>query len=176
VSLATPGEAGEIEIETSSQNLSKTQVCVLCRLALGDDHQQALTCVLQYIISNVLGTPTTRTLARVKRIGGGFGGKETRSIMFSAAAAVAAQATGKPVRMVIDRHFDMLMTGGRHPFYSKYKIGFTNDGRIQAGDFEMYANGGCTVDLSIGVLDRYACINLSLSLSRCVCMCVVCIY
>jgi len=133
VTIATPSEDGEIEIVTSTQNPTKTQ----------------------YVVSNVLGTPATRTVVRTKRIGGGFGGKETRSIFISAAAAVAAQVTGKPVRMVLDRNVDMLITGGRHPFLGKYKVGFTKEGRLQAADIQLFANGGCSIDLSIGVLDRY---------------------
>lgn len=63
----------------------------------------------------------------MKRMGGGFGGKETRSIFVSCAAAVAARKFNRPIRLALDRDDDMLMTGGRHPFLGKYKVGIRFD-------------------------------------------------
>uniref|UniRef100_A0A8C6Z9C6 Aldehyde oxidase 2-like n=1 Tax=Nothoprocta perdicaria TaxID=30464 RepID=A0A8C6Z9C6_NOTPE len=61
--------------------------------------------------------------------------------------------TGRPVRFVLERDMDMLITGGRHPFFGKYKVGFMNDGRIVAADFQCYVNGGCTKDESELVIE-----------------------
>jgi xanthine dehydrogenase/oxidase len=87
-------------------------------------------------------------------MGGGFGGKETRSLYVSCAAAVGAYHTKKPVRMVLDREEDMMSSGTRHPFYFKYKAGVSKDGKIIAMDVQLYSNAGCTIDLSGAVMDR----------------------
>ena len=73
----------------------------------------------------VLGVPANRVVVRVKRMGGGFGGKESRSTLLSTVVALSAQRLGRPVRCMLDRDQDMVVTGGRHPFYAKYKVGET---------------------------------------------------
>uniref|UniRef100_A0A452RIH5 Xanthine dehydrogenase n=1 Tax=Ursus americanus TaxID=9643 RepID=A0A452RIH5_URSAM len=110
--IAVPkGEQGEMELFVSTQNTMKTQS----------------------FVANMLGVPANRILVRVKRIGGGFGGKETRSTVVSTAVALAAYKTGRPVRCMLDRDEDMLITGGRHPFLAKYKVldvgSYAGDGR-----------------------------------------------
>lgn len=102
VTHAHPGEEDEMVIYSSTQNPHETQMHV----------------------AEVLGVPANRVVARTKRMGGGFGGKETRSIFVSCAAAVAAQKHKRAVRLALDRDDDMLMTGGRHPFLGKYKVRF----------------------------------------------------
>ena len=57
----------------------------------------------------------------------------------------------KPVRIMLDRNEDMLCTGGRHPFLGSYKVGFTSGGQLTALDLQLYANGGISLDLSVGV-------------------------
>ena len=66
------------------------------------------------------GLPANRVVCRVKRMGGGFGGKETRNVFASCAAAVAAHLSGRPVHLALHRDVDMSTSGGRHPFYAKY--------------------------------------------------------
>ncbi len=105
-------------------------------------------------LANVLGVPQNRIVVKVKRMGGGFGGKETRSIFIAAAAAVAAQRFRRPVRVLLDRDVDMALTGGRHPFLGRYKVGASKDGRINALSLELYSNAGCSYDLSLPVMDR----------------------
>lgn len=87
-------------------------------------------------------------------MGGGFGGKETRSITLSSAVALAAKKTKRPVRCMLTREEDMITMGQRHPFLGKYKIGFSKDGKIQAFDVDVFNNGGWTFDLSAAVLER----------------------
>ncbi|VAH05345.1 unnamed protein product [Triticum turgidum subsp. durum] len=108
----------------------------------------------QKYVANALGLPLSKVVCKTKRIGGGFGGKETRSAIFAAAASVASYCLRRPVKIVLDRDVDMITTGQRHSFLGKYKLGFTNDGKIQALDLEIYNNGGNSLDLSLAVLER----------------------
>ncbi|XP_021573473.1 aldehyde oxidase 2 [Carlito syrichta] len=101
---------------------------------------------MQKTVSLTLNIPINRITCHVKRVGGGFGGKVRRPAVFGAIAAVGAIKTGHPIRLVLDREDDMLITGGRHPLFGKYKVGFMNNGRIKALDVECYINGGCTLD------------------------------
>nr|XP_040149313.1 aldehyde oxidase-like isoform X1 [Ictidomys tridecemlineatus] len=103
---------------------------------------------VQKTVSSTLNIPINRITCHVKRVGGGFGGKVGRPSVFGAIAAVGAVKTGHPIRLVLDREDDMLITGGRHPLFGKYKVGFMNNGRIKALDIECYINGGCTLDHS----------------------------
>ncbi|XP_061480984.1 xanthine dehydrogenase/oxidase [Rhineura floridana] len=131
--IAVPkGEDGEMELFVSTQNPAKTQE----------------------FVANALGVPSNRIVVRVKRMGGGFGGKETRNVILSTAVAVAAVKTGRPVRCMLDRDEDMLISGGRHPFLGQYKVGFRKNGRITSLEVSYYSNGGNSVDLSFGVMDR----------------------
>ena len=97
---------------------------------------------------------SNKVLVRVKRIGGGFGGKETRSIPLSSVCALAAKKTGKPVRYMLTREEDMITSGQRHPFLGRYKIGVNKDGKIQALDCDIFNNAGWTFDLSASVVER----------------------
>ncbi|KAM4697844.1 aldehyde oxidase-like [Rhinophrynus dorsalis] len=107
---------------------------------------------VQLSVSAALGVPTNRIKTSVKRVGGAFGGKVTKPMIFASASAVAAHKTKRPVRCVLERGDDMLITAGRHPLLGKYKVGFMNDGRIVAADVSFYTNAGCTPDESILVL------------------------
>lgn len=95
-----------------------------------------------------------KVVVRVKRLGGGFGGKETRAVVLSSAVALAAKKTGKPVRYMLTREEDMITSGQRHPFLGRYKIGFNKDGKIQALDCDIFNNAGWTFDLSASVMER----------------------
>uniref|UniRef100_A0A5F8HK87 xanthine dehydrogenase n=1 Tax=Monodelphis domestica TaxID=13616 RepID=A0A5F8HK87_MONDO len=131
--IAVPkGEEGEMELFVSTQNTMKTQS----------------------FVAKVLGVPDNRIVVRVKRMGGGFGGKETRSTVLSTAVALAAYKTGRPVRCMLDRDEDMLITGGRHPFLARYKVGFMKTGKIVALEVEHYSNAGNTLDLSQSIMER----------------------
>jgi len=87
-------------------------------------------------------------------MGGGFGGKETRSVQLSSILALAAQKTRRPVRYMLTREEDMIMSGQRHPFLGRWKIGVNKDGKIQALDVDIFNNGGWSWDLSAAVCER----------------------
>ncbi|TVU25483.1 hypothetical protein EJB05_27981, partial [Eragrostis curvula] len=108
----------------------------------------------QQCVANVLGLPQSKVVCKTKRIGGGFGGRETRSAIFAAAASVSSYCLRRPVKIVLDRDIDMITTGHRHSFLGKYKVGFTNKGKILALDIKIYNNGGHTLDRSLSVLER----------------------
>uniref|UniRef100_A0A3Q2SQ84 Xanthine dehydrogenase n=1 Tax=Fundulus heteroclitus TaxID=8078 RepID=A0A3Q2SQ84_FUNHE len=122
VTLAVPREDGEMELFISSQSPSDSQVTGKSPKALG--------------------VPANRVLVRVKRMGGGFGGKEI-SVPW-----VVSFRLKRPVRCMLDRDEDMLITGGRHPFYGKYKVGFLQTGKVVALDVTFYSNAGNSMDLS----------------------------
>ncbi|XP_015875905.3 xanthine dehydrogenase 1 isoform X1 [Ziziphus jujuba] len=108
----------------------------------------------QKYVSHVLGLPMSKVVCKTKRIGGGFGGKETRSAVFAAAASVPSYLLNRPVKLTLDRDTDMLVSGQRHSFLGKYKVGFTTDGKVLALDLEIYNNAGNSLDLSPAVLER----------------------
>ncbi|XP_066492251.1 aldehyde oxidase 3-like [Tiliqua scincoides] len=101
---------------------------------------------VQELVAAVLNVPANRIMSHTRRVGGAFGGKITKPPFFAAAAAVAAHKTGCPVRFVLERADDMIITGGRHPLLVKYKVGFMNDGKITAVDLQSYINNGSTPD------------------------------
>jgi xanthine dehydrogenase/oxidase len=105
-------------------------------------------------IAHCLGIPMHKVVVRTKRLGGGFGGKETRAAFLNAAAAVPAYILRRPVRLVLDRDEDMSMTGHRHPFMAKYKVGCTPQGQIVAMNIDLYNNAGNSLDLSHSIMDR----------------------
>ena len=90
----------------------------------------------------------------MKRMGGGFGGKETRSVQLSSILALAAQKTKRPVRCMLTREEDMVTSGQRHPFLGRWKMGVNKDGKIQALDLDIFNNGGWSWDLSAAVCER----------------------
>lgn len=111
----------------------------------------------QKFCASSTGTPAAKVVCRVKRMGGGFGGKETRSVFASCAAAVAAKKINRPVRLTLARNVDMLTTGHRHAFVSKYVASAkkTEDGvKLISMDVQVYNNGGSALDLSGPVADR----------------------
>ncbi|KAM0813135.1 putative xanthine dehydrogenase [Seiridium cardinale] len=130
--LAIPHPEGEYEIWTSSQNPTESQM----------------------FAARILQVPANKVVARVKRLGGGFGGKETRCVLLSTIMALAAQKTGRPVRCMLNRDEDMVMSGQRHPFLAKWKVGVNKDGKLQALDVDVFNNAGWSFDLSAAVCER----------------------
>lgn len=94
-------------------------------------------------------------VAKVKRIGGGFGGKETRASILAVPVAIAAYKLKKPVRAVFDREEDMQVTGYRHPCLIEYEVAFDNDGKIMGARFQVYSNAGNSMDISCSVRIYY---------------------
>ncbi|MGK7932231.1 MAG: xanthine dehydrogenase molybdopterin binding subunit [Microcystaceae cyanobacterium] len=108
----------------------------------------------QTMVAKVLGIANNQVVVTCLRMGGGFGGKETQANPSACAAALAAQKTGKSVRVRLRRHEDMLMTGKRHDFLTNYRLGFTKEGKITALKADVYARGGWSLDLSPPVMTR----------------------
>ena len=104
--------------------------------------------------AKVLGLPDHNIEVDVKRLGGGFGGKEDQATPWACMAALAAWHTKKPVELVLGRADDIKMTGKRHPYKSDFKIGVTKEGKILAYEANHYQNSGATADLSPAVLER----------------------
>jgi xanthine dehydrogenase large subunit len=129
--LAMPGE-GQIEVHSSTQHPSE----------------------IQHKVADALGLAMHDVRVVVRRMGGGFGGKESQANALAIACAVAAERTGRPCRMRYDRDDDMTITGKRHDFRIDYEVGFDEDGRIRAIDVQHFARCGWSLDLSLAVCDR----------------------
>ncbi len=129
---AEPGEDGSMFVMSSTQHPSE----------------------VQHIVAHVLHVPVNHVVVQSPRMGGGFGGKETQAATFAALAALAAAKTQRPVRVRVNRDLDMMLTGKRHPFLAKFKVGFDGDGHLLAAKVELFSNGGWSLDLSMPVTDR----------------------
>ncbi|XP_059473955.1 xanthine dehydrogenase [Neocloeon triangulifer] len=131
-----------------------------CTFALPKEEELEIYCStqnpaeIQKLVAHMVGVPLNRVTCRVKRIGGGFGGKESRGVLVALPVALAAHKLRRPVRCMLDRDEDMVATGGRNPFRGRYQVGFDSQGRIHACKMTMFNNAGCSVDLSCSVMDR----------------------
>ncbi|MFF3155405.1 xanthine dehydrogenase molybdopterin binding subunit [Streptomyces sp. NPDC057910] len=133
--LAHIDESGQVFVQSSSQHPSETQE----------------------IVAHVLGLHSHEVTVQCLRMGGGFGGKEMQPHGFAAVAALGARLTGRPVRLRLNRTQDLTMSGKRHGFHAAWRIGFDAEGRIQALDATLTADGGWSLDLSEPVLARALC-------------------
>ncbi|MFQ5640764.1 MAG: molybdopterin cofactor-binding domain-containing protein, partial [bacterium] len=109
---------------------------------------------VQRTVAKILGVPHHKIEVDVKRLGGGFGGKEDQATPWSCLAALAAWHLQKPVELVLSRFDDIKMTGKRHPYSADFKIGVSKDGKILAYEVKHYQNSGAAADLSTAVLER----------------------
>jgi xanthine dehydrogenase large subunit len=132
VSLAVPREAGEMVIYCSTQHPTEIQHCV----------------------AKMLRVPDAAIVCECRRMGGGFGGKESQAAQWAALAALAASLLGRPAKMRLDRDDDMIMTGKRHDFIIDYEAGFDDRGELSAVDATLNGRCGYSADLSLGVNDR----------------------
>jgi len=130
--LAIPQEGGDMLVQSSSQHPSE----------------------IQHKVADALGVPMHAVRVEVRRMGGGFGGKESQGNALAVIAAVAARLTGRPCKMRYDRDDDMIVTGKRHDFRIDYRAGFDGQGRIAGVDFTQYCRCGWSQDLSLPVADR----------------------
>jgi xanthine dehydrogenase large subunit len=108
----------------------------------------------QEIVARVLGVPKNEVVVQCLRMGGAFGGKETQANAWAAVAALAAKKLSRPVRVRLTRAQDMAMTGKRHPFLGRFRVGFSNEGVLSALKLELYCDGGWSLDLSAPILAR----------------------
>ena len=130
--LALPGEAGEMHVVSSTQHPTE----------------------IQHKVAEALGVPMHAVRVETRRMGGGFGGKESQGNALAVACALAARLTGQPCKMRYDRDDDMVITGKRHDFRIDYKVGVDAEGRILAVDFTHYTRAGWSADLTLPVADR----------------------
>jgi xanthine dehydrogenase/oxidase len=108
------------------------------------------------VIAKTLGLPQHKIVCKVRRLGGAFGGKDTRTTHYAAIVAVAAFKVKRPVRLVLERDVDMLLTGNRHPFLANYKMRVSRQGIFKAFQVDFVSNAGCSLDLSLSVLQQAA--------------------
>lgn len=112
---------------------------------------------MQHIVAHALGLPSHSVTVECRRMGGGFGGKESQSALWAAAASIAAAHLKRPVKLRADRDDDMLVTGKRHCFHYEYEVGFDDSGRMLAAKVEMVSRAGYSADLSGPVATRAVC-------------------
>ncbi|MEM6365146.1 MAG: xanthine dehydrogenase molybdopterin binding subunit [Planctomycetota bacterium] len=130
--LAELGEMRSLTLHCSTQNPTETQA----------------------VVAEVLGLSMHQVVCQCKRMGGGFGGKETQSAIPALMTSLVALKTQRPARIVYDKHTDMIVTGKRHAYVSRYRVGFDAQGRIIAAKFDFFSNGGAFADLSTSVMER----------------------
>lgn len=112
---------------------------------------------MQKLVCALLGLQSNQVVVEMRRMGGGFGGKESQSALFCCVAALGAHKLKRPVKLRLDRDDDMLITGKRHCFTYRYEAGFEPDGRINAVRVEMVTRAGFSADLSAPVATRAIC-------------------
>ncbi|MGE6663346.1 xanthine dehydrogenase molybdopterin binding subunit [Pseudomonas sp. NPDC077408] len=132
VSSVMPTEDGGMIVYTSTQNPTE----------------------VQKLVAEVLGVSMNRIVIDMRRMGGGFGGKETQAAGPACMCAVIAHLTGRPTKMRLPRMEDMTMTGKRHPFYVEYDVGFDDDGLLHGIEIDLAGNCGYSPDLSGSIVDR----------------------
>jgi xanthine dehydrogenase large subunit len=130
--IAYPRDGGIIEIHSSTQHPTE----------------------VQHLVAEALGLPQKDVVCIVKRLGGGFGGKETQAAPFAVYAAMVAKALQRPARLVLDKDTDMMITGKRNPFHVHYDVAVREDGEIVALDARLYSDGGACADLSTAIMER----------------------
>ena len=127
-----PREDGQLEVHSSTQHPTETQ----------------------HVVAEACGVSFSDVVCIAKRLGGGFGGKESQAAPIAAYAALIAKRSGRAARLVLSKDDDMIITGKRNPFRIEYQCGFDADGGILALDAMLYANGGAYADLSTAIMER----------------------
>ncbi|MBM3387972.1 MAG: xanthine dehydrogenase molybdopterin binding subunit [Betaproteobacteria bacterium] len=112
---------------------------------------------MQHLVAHALGLGSNQVQVECRRMGGGFGGKESQSALFACVAALAAQRLGKPVKLRVDRDDDFMITGRRHPFEVDWEVGFDDQGQLLGARALFISNAGCSADLSAPVMTRALC-------------------
>jgi xanthine dehydrogenase large subunit len=131
-SFAFPGEGDEMTVHASTQDPTE----------------------VQHIVARVLGIPDAFVTVETRRMGGGFGGKESQACAWAAIAALAARVTRRPCKIRLDRDDDFMLTGKRHDFRADWRVGYDDRGVVSGYDVMLNARCGCSADLSPGVCDR----------------------
>lgn len=132
IATVQPGEDGSVTVWSSTQHPTE----------------------VQKLVASVLGVSMNKVTVDMRRMGGGFGGKETQAAGIACHAALAAVLTGRPAKMRLSRRDDMRITGKRHPFFVRYDVGFTGEGMLNGVVIDLAANCGYSLDLSGSICDR----------------------
>ncbi|TAL74722.1 MAG: xanthine dehydrogenase molybdopterin binding subunit [Burkholderiaceae bacterium] len=135
ISYAIPREGGAMHVHCSTQHPSE----------------------MQHLVAHALRLHAHDVHVECRRMGGGFGGKESQSALFACVAAVAAAKLHRPVKLRLDRDDDFLITGRRHGFWYEYDVGYDDDGRVLGAQITMVSNAGHSADLSGPVMTRALC-------------------
>jgi xanthine dehydrogenase large subunit len=130
--IAYPGEQGQIVVHSSTQNPTE----------------------IQHVVAEALGLSQHQVVCLCKRMGGGFGGKETQAVIPAVLAALVTQKTGRTARIVYSKDEDMCSTGKRHAYRVEWEAGFDEQGKIAGIAVKFFSNGGASADLSLAVLER----------------------
>ena len=112
---------------------------------------------MQHVVAHAIGVHSHKVQVECRRMGGGFGGKESQSALWAASAGIAASKLRRPVKLRADRDDDMLVTGKRHCFYYEYEVGYDDNGKILAARVDMTLRAGFSADLSGPVATRAVC-------------------
>ena len=132
VALAIPQDNGGVLVHSSSQHPSE----------------------VQKLVAEVLALPMHKVVVDMRRMGGGFGGKETQAAQWACLAALLAVRNQKAVKLRLARSDDMALTGKRHPFVNQAQVGFDSEGKITALNADLHGLCGCSADLSDAIVDR----------------------
>ena len=127
-----PKEDGQLEVHSSTQHPTETQ----------------------HVVAEACGLRFSDVVCIAKRLGGAFGGKESQAAPIAAYAALIAQRSGRPARLVLSKDDDMIITGKRNPFQIEYRCGFDDKGKILALDAMLHSDGGAYADLSTAIMER----------------------
>ena len=130
--IAYPRADGPMEVHSSTQHPTETQ----------------------HVVAEAIGVPFSDVICVARRLGGGFGGKESQAAPIAAYAALVARRTGRPARLAISKDDDMIITGKRNPFQIRYEVGFDGEGRLLALKAQLHSDGGAYADLSTAIMER----------------------
>ena len=132
VSYVVPCDDGGLEVYTSSQHPSE----------------------VQQLVAEVVDLPFHAVTTIVRRMGGGFGGKETQAAAWACLCGIVAKRQNVPVSMRLDRQDDMVVTGKRHEFSNRYDVGVNDEGQVLGVDMQLSGLCGYSPDLSDAIVDR----------------------
>ncbi len=132
VAISIPTEGNEMVVHSSTQNPTE----------------------VQHLVAHVLNVPQNAIEVITRRMGGGFGGKETDSSQLACICAIFSEKTNKPVKARLSRNDDILLTGKRHDFAANYEVGYSDEGLIEGINIELAARCGYSLDLSMAIVSR----------------------
>jgi xanthine dehydrogenase large subunit len=160
MSQAAHTSSGEISVGGQEQFYLEGQISYAAPKEDGCIHLWCSTqhpTEMQHVVAHALHLDANQVVVEMRRMGGGFGGKESQSAIFACIASIAAKRLNCPVKLRLDRDDDMMITGKRHGFHYEYEVGYDDQGLIQAISIEMVAQSGFSADLTGPVVTRAVC-------------------